>query len=316
MSGRKCSEFRLQQEREEKLRLLQSLENRHAEVDGLKKRLTAILNGASEGLRTTFADNVQHAQLWLSQTPLSNIRGLGMDTDVTNLRTIQSALERVVVQGRQIRETLTMALTRKADEMGRRLAKRLDEVERDYISREQLLRLWYGEGQTQMWEHTLQHEAQRLLGEKRYGELERLLEDTKTEIREKARLAEGQEDKHQKRDYLLTALGQVCTEMGFEEVSGPRYERQGDRGSRISFIVDTLDRGRIAFTLSLDDISSSSELTDDRCFEDFGQLSQHLEETFGIHTQFRLADGEPTPELLRKGELDLPDDASMRAELK
>jgi len=39
MSGRKCSEFRLQREREEKLRLLQTLNNLHVEVNALKERL-------------------------------------------------------------------------------------------------------------------------------------------------------------------------------------------------------------------------------------------------------------------------------------
>ena len=102
--------------------------------------------------------------------------------------------------------------------------------------------------------------------------------------------------------------------MGFDEVTQPRYERQGDHGSRILFTVDTLDRGRIAFTLSLDDISSFSEITQDHCFEEFGELSQYLEKTFGIHTQFRMADGEPVPELLRKGELDLPADAGRQAQ--
>jgi hypothetical protein len=78
--------------------------------------------------------------------------------------------------------------------------------------------------------------------------------------------------------------------------------------------VDTLDRGRVAFTLSLEDISSFSEIVQDRCFEEFGQLSRYLEEAFGIQTQFRLADGELPPKLRHKGELDLPTDIGTRAE--
>jgi hypothetical protein len=103
--------------------------------------------------------------------------------------------------------------------------------------------------------------------------------------------------------------------MGFKEEAGPCYEREGDRGSCILFTVDTLDRGKIAFTLGLGEVSSFSEIADDRCFEDSGQLSQYLEETFGIHTQFRLAEGESPPKLIQKGEMDLPEDASMQAEV-
>ena len=73
MSGRKCSEFQLQQEREEKLRLLQNLSNLHAEVNGLKAHAATQLEGASEGLRTTFVSEVARAKSWLSQGGLPDI---------------------------------------------------------------------------------------------------------------------------------------------------------------------------------------------------------------------------------------------------
>ncbi len=313
MSGRKCSEFRLQREREEKLRMLQSLGNLHAEVTGLKARIRTLLEGMSEGLRTTFAADMHQAQHWLAQVAPPDIQALGMDTDVARLQTTQATLEQVASQGRQMQERLTVTLTQRADDMGQHLAKRFAEVEQRYIGRQQLLALWYGEEHSQRWERTL-HEAQHMLGEEHYAALARLLEDTALEMETQIQWAEGQEAKQQKRLYLLKALRQVCTEMGFDGTHQPRYEREGDRGSRILFTVDMLDRGRIAFTLSLDDISSFSEITQDHCFEEFGELSQYLEEAFGIHTQFRLADGEPVPELLRKGELDLPADAGRQAQ--
>jgi hypothetical protein len=102
--------------------------------------------------------------------------------------------------------------------------------------------------------------------------------------------------------------------MGFQEVTPPHLEHEGDRGSRILYTVDTVDRGRISFSLTLEKISTFSEIADDRCFEEFGQISQYLEEAFGIQTSFRLADGEPLPRLRQKGELDLPDDAGRYAE--
>ena len=313
MSGRKCSEFSLQRERAEKLRLLQGLGNLHAEVNGLRERVTDLCDEASEGLRATFAEDVQQAQHWLAQGAPAAIRGLGMDTDLTTLRMTHAALEQTAVRGRQAQEVLTLAFSQKADEMGQRLARQLTEVERQYIGYQHLLRLWCGERQTQQWEHALQ-EARHLLGEERYTALERLLEETAKEMSEKTEWAAEQEDKYQKRLYLLKALRQVCAEMGFEEVTSPRYEREGDRGSRISFAADTLDRGQIAFTLSLDDISSVSEIVPGHCFEEFGQLSQYLEDEFGIHTQFRLAEGEPIRQLIRKGELDVPEDAGMQQE--
>lgn len=148
MSGRKCSEFRLQREREEKPRMLQSLGNLHAEVTGLKARIKTLREGISEGLRTTFAADMQQAQRWLAQVAPPDIQALGMDTEVARLQTTQAALEQVASQGRQMQERLTVTLTQRADDMGRRLAQRLAEVEQRYIGRQQLLALWCGEEHT------------------------------------------------------------------------------------------------------------------------------------------------------------------------
>jgi hypothetical protein len=141
MSGRKCSEFRLQRERKEKLRLLQSLGNLHTEVQGLQERLTTMLNNASEGLRTTFAEDIQQAQRWLAQVVLPDIHALGMDTDIGKLRNVQTALEQITAEGRQIQKQLTVTFTQKADEMGQRLTERLADVERNYLSHQHVRRL-------------------------------------------------------------------------------------------------------------------------------------------------------------------------------
>jgi len=76
MSGRKCSEFRLQQGREEKLRLLQDLRSLQAEVETLKQRTTALLDSASAGLRATFATEVQYVQRWLDRLTVPDLRDL------------------------------------------------------------------------------------------------------------------------------------------------------------------------------------------------------------------------------------------------
>jgi hypothetical protein len=309
MSGRKCSEFQLQQERTEKLRLLQSLTSLHAEVQSLKERTATLLDTVSGGVRASFPNEVHSAQQWLSQIDFPDIKGFGMDTNSVTLRTTNSKLEQAAVQGRQARETLTIAFTQKADELGRRLAGRLAEVERIFISRQQLLRLWCDEAQTQRWERTLQ-EARQLLDTERYPTLAPLLDALAQELRAQGQRAEEQEDKHQKRLYLLKALRQVCAEMGFQEVSDVRRERAGDRSSSIFLTVDTMDRGQIDFTLSLDQISTFAGIDDNYCFAEFGKLSRALEEEFGVQTQFRPVDGTPAPQLIRKGEMDLPDGAT------
>jgi hypothetical protein len=313
MSGRKRSEFQLQREREEKLRLGQGVRNLHAEASGLKERVARLLDGASEGLRSTFTGEVLQAKQWLSQAKLPSIDGLDMNTDLAVYRSTQAELERAATQGRRIHEALAVAFTQKADEMGKRLAKRVAEADSVYIGRQQLARLWVSQGDMQEWERSL-GEARDLLSQEQYVPLEKLLGEVEDKSAKRIKWAEEQEDKHQKRLYLLKALRQVCAEMGFEEESGPHFEKEGERGSRIDFKVDTLDRGCITFTLSLDGLSSFSEISEDHCFEEFGQLSQYLEEEFGIQTDFRLVEGEPPPKLRHKDELDLPTDAQRSAQ--
>lgn len=313
MSGWKASQFRLQREREEKQRQVQRLAGLHGELTGLRTRVATALRRVSEGLRATFSTEVQSAEGWLGGLDLPNIDDLGMDSAPGALADAEARLRQAVETGRRLHRTLTVAFAQRADEMGKRLAQDLAEVEGTYVSREELLRLWFGEAQTRAWQDVLKR-AQGMLAHEEYAALEKVLRDLRAEIQHNARIAEAQEDKHQKRLYLLKALRQACAEMGFREMSGPGYEREGERGSRILLTVDTMDRGQIAFTLSLDTVSSFSEIAENRCFEEFDEISRYLEQQFGIHTKFRPEAGAPEPRLIRKGEMDLPGDAGMVAE--
>lgn len=294
MSGRKYSEFRLQREREEKLKLAQDIGNLHSEVSALQKRVVSMLEEASEGLRTTFAQEVQQAQRWLDQLDPPHVKGLGIDTDLSVLQATCNELEQIAGKARQVRETLAVAFTQKADEMGKRLVRRLAEVERAYIGHRQLLELWSGPSRVQEWDNALQL-ARQMLNAEKYAPLEVQLKETEKQLDREIKWGKEQEDKHQKRLYLLKALRQVCAEMGFDEVAGPQYEQQENRASNVVYTVDTLDRGKIQFTLSLERISSFSEIADERCFEEFGKLSQYLQDQFGIHTGFYWPGEQPPP---------------------
>jgi hypothetical protein len=299
MSGRKCSEFRLQRERERRLELVQSITGLHTEIGALQERIETMLREASAGLHATFAQEVREARRWLDRPKVPSIKGLGMETSSDTLKATHRDLEQIASRARRIRETLAVSFTQKADEMGQHLAHQLAEAERDYIGSGQLLQVWLGQDQVQEWECRFQ-QARQMLDEEQYSSLESLLNTTVQEIAGGTRGAKKQEEKHQKRLYLLKALRQVCAEMAFQEVSGPRYEHPGNRASNIIFIIDTLDRGRIKFTLSLEQISSFSEIADERCFEQFDTLSQYLQDQYGIETKFRWEDGTRPP----KGDVD------------
>ncbi|MCL6533665.1 MAG: hypothetical protein K6U12_10370 [Armatimonadetes bacterium] len=300
MSGVKYSGFRLRQEREQRMRLLQEINTLSGELRALQTHLQTTIDNASEGLRTTFSDKVAQAQAWLRSLTFPNTEQLDMSTDTARLNEVRQQLNQIAARGRQLQETLTFAFTQKADEMGRRLAQQLATAEQVYLGRQELLRLWFGEQTTQNYEQRLS-EARRLLDAERYSELEPSLNAFQSEVARQSQEAEQLEEKHQKRLYLLKALRQVCADMGFREITPPRFEEEDNRRSRILFTVDTFDRGRIEFKLSLEQVSAFSEIASDRCFEEFDELSQFLDEAFGIQTEFRMKDGTSPSDLSGEG---------------
>ncbi|HEX2987772.1 MAG TPA: hypothetical protein VHS06_06325 [Chloroflexota bacterium] len=206
------------------------------------------------------------------------------DTNLTTLHAVRGDLERPAAEGARLLDALVVAFTQKADEMGQRLVRRLSELERSLLANREVLKLWMADDMVQHLFPAID-EARRLLAAEEYGPLKALLDGLEKQVAERSTQAQELEEKQQRRLYLLKAVRQVCAEMGFCEISLPHYQREGDRGSPISFSVDTLDRGRIQFTLSLEAISSFSEIADDRCFEEFSELSRYLSEQFGISTR-------------------------------
>ena len=313
MSGIKVSNYQLQREREEKLRLVGSVSSAHSEVKGLRARVAELVGSASPGLRATFATQVAQAQAWLDGLDLPELRGLGMNATNDALSAAQNQLRRAAAEGRRFQEALTVAFTEKADEMARGLARRLAEVEQLFLKAQELLRLWRRQEELAAWEQAFQ-EMRRLLAREQYAQLEPALSALERELAAAAKSAEEREHQHQKRLYLLKSLRQVCAELGFQEVAEPRYEREGERASAIRFTVDTVDRGRIAFTLTLEGISSDSPVAGHHCGDEFEAIAKFLEEQFGIETNFKMADGSPLPHLKHRGEKDLPEDAGKHIE--
>jgi len=305
MSGNKYAEFRLQEEQAAKLGLLQEIQQTKAEAEALRDRITNALAGASPGLRETFHRETQAARGFLQSLHLPETGRLNLDSALETLRTVQQQLRDAVSKGREVHKAVVVAYTQRADDLGKQSSERWAEVELLYLSRKTLLNWWCGESQTLAWEAKLKA-AQASIAEQRYNDAERALGDLRTELQEKGALAQAQEEKHQKRLYLLKALQQVCAEMRFKVVDGPRPEREDDRGSRILYTVDTLDRGKIVFALSLDMVNSFSEVEDAHCFEDFDRLSEFLDKKFGILTQFESEEGKTRPQLKHAEQKALP----------
>jgi hypothetical protein len=309
MSGVKVSAVRLEAERQRRLNLAAKLGELQAEVDAVREHLQSVLSQASEGLSSTFSEDVQRAEQWL-RTDHSGSPGLSATSEEGALKSAVDGAERDAAAGRAALESVSVAFTQKADELGQKLARQVAEAEGRLLARRDLLRQWYGEDQVGALESELA-EARAMLEREQYDKTESALSRFGSNIGKRTEFAEKQEEKQQRRLYLLKALRQTCAEMGFSELGDPQYEKQGDRGSRIVMQVDTLNRGRITFFLTLDGITTESEIADGLCAEEFDQVSEYLDKNFGVQTEFKMQDGRPIPRLIRKGEMDEPSGANI-----
>lgn len=307
MSGNKYSEYRLQQERQEKMNELQTITNLFDAVSGVSTLLASALDRASVGLKQTFASEVNQAQQWLDQDMPEN-NPYDMDSDIGQIRQLRSRLERLATSGKQAQKDLSVALTQKADQMGKQLSAEVADAEQFFAGHRNLLELWFDDPAMNQWQNQLSRAAD-LLQNEQYDVLQSHLKTLQTDLQAKHDHAQKQEDKHQKRLYLLKALRQVCVEMGFAEVTKPTFEDDANRGSKILYTVDTYNQGEISFKLTLDEVSCLSQIAEGKCFEEFSQLSSHLDDMYGIQTSFKMMDGSPIPHLIRKGEKDRPDDS-------
>jgi len=305
--GTKFSKFRLKQERERKIQLIQSMKKRHVELQGLRDTLRETLGSVSDGMRSSFAMETKAAEQWLQSTGIPEITSLGTASDVSRINNVVSQLDLACAKARQLQEQCVLAYTQKANTVGQKLGQNLTETKQAFLQYRQALQLWCDEKALNEWLKHLKT-IESLIKTEHYTNVETQLNTLKQEIIKKGKEVEAQEEKQQKRLYLLKALRQMCTDMGFKETKAPIYEDSNKRDSRITFNVDTLDRGKITFSLALDGIICDSEIDHTRydLIEEFSALTEYLENKFGIITNFRLADGSPLPKLKQKGEKDLP----------
>lgn len=310
MSGVKVSRVDMEADTRRRLALVADLEEAHRQAQALHAHMENALADASEGLRSSFPEEIRRAEDWLNADK-REISDIDMNTTASALQSGVSQSQADVARGRQVQEALTIALTQKADAIGRQMAQRLAAVEGALLERLELLKLWFGEVQTQVWQQQVE-EARELLEQEQYPRSTSQLDRVGCELVEKADFAARQESKHQQRLYLLKGLRHVCAEMGFREIEAPHYEKRSDRGSALLYTVDTLDRGKISFYLTLDGIRTVSEIRDGLCAEEFDQVSSYLEDQFGITTEFRMENGEPLPRLKQHGEKDEPTGASQQ----
>ena len=308
MSGRKYSEFTLEREREQRMRLVAAVGDGQGRCRGLTAQIQRTLDLATEGLKTTFEAEVQQASAWLREANRQTKAHWPSEPGNEALTARLGTLNGLSRRGERVLRALTMSFTQKAGEMEAALVDTLSQLQGLHQGYSEGIAAWLGDAATAELERSL-GSAEDLLRRQTLKGAEDTLAHLEGTFR--SRIAEMQEleHKHQKRLYVLKALRQVCVEMGFKDTE-PQYVDGAKRG-RIVYEVDTYSQGTVAFYLTLEGVTVDSCIADDMCLDEFDKLSTLLQEEFGVKTEFRPEDGRPDSRLIQRGEMDLPDGASI-----
>lgn len=305
MSGYKYSQVKLKREKQEKMNLINSIQSVLRKLKGLAAAINDTLNQTREGIKQTFARDVNKAGEWINEAKSLNQK-VTMDMTVETLKTRLSSTNSAVKRGETIWETLVNSFTQKADALEKKLTSKLSQVQGMYSGNKELLQTWIQQDVLQENESILK-KARQLLQQGQLKELEKQVEMAEKKIRTAVEEAQEIGQKHEKRLYVLKALRQVCVDMEFDE-GKPRYREEGNKKSSIIYEVDTLDQGKVKFFLSLDRIETCSQISDEKCINEFDKVSKCLEKKFGVETKFRTEDDKPDEKLIQKDEIDLPED--------
>jgi len=309
MSGYKYSKFTIEIIRERKLRLQTKIEDEKTMLKGLQKRLMKELEEAPEGLKESFSLVVSEVEKWIEKVHTITSVMVDPGGDVKYLRGTLSRLDHVMNEGENLYHRLAESFTIGADELERKAMIKLSNLDSYLSAVHDKLEKWHPGGlkQAEIMKNKIVEEIKK----KSFAPAEKQIKELREAINDLVAKSDETEMKHRKRLYLLKSLRQVCSEMGFEETCAPKFQDEKDIKKPIEFEVDTIDQGKITFYLALDGIRTYSQIMDGKCLSEFDQISEFLEEEFGVKTKFQLEDERPDDILIAKGELDLPDEGSV-----
>ena len=309
MSGYKSSYYRIEATRERRMELSNQIDDESSKLKSLIKKLKKELKEAPEGLKKTFSTIVRDTREWIDRADNRQRAMVSEEGDVPYLKNTLKRFSDLREEGEVLHDKVMESFNDKADKMEKRLLLNLSRLETDFMGKSDKLDKWAPDKVKEIQNAIDKAEGE--IRDKDFATADRSIVEAKMLLNKSIEQADNLEMKHRKRLYLLKALRQVCSEMGFEETKAPVFEDEEDKTKPIEFEVDTLDQGKITFYLSLDGIRTYSQIMDGKCISEFDQLSDYLEEEFGVKTKFVMEDEKPDDVLIAKGELEIPDDDSV-----
>lgn len=309
MSGYKISQYALELARAQKLEAVSRIGDEKARLINIQKQVENLLEETSEGLLATFGKQVEEAEKWIERADSFINARVDEQGNLEYLRNTRDRFVQVRMTGEDIHYLLIESFTVHADKLKKKYLVEYNQLKSFFTSAKGFLERWVPNDKILIENHL--QELKSAVDSSRFTGLGEEFVNIREKISTLLKKADELELQHKKRLYLLKSLRQVCQELGFEETQAPHFEDEKDKRKSILYEVDTVDQGKISFQLSLEGIRTYSEIMDGRCINEFDQISQYLEEEFGVKTQFQLEDPRPDEILIAKGEKEIPDDDSV-----
>lgn len=302
MSGYKYSQIRLEEQRQQKLKLLERVAEAQHQIAGVQQELQGLLAGLSPGFKSSFAAEVARAEAWKNRHfPLPEVT---LESDLKEIEAHLEVSRQNLQHGKNLMERLVQVIHQEAPAREQSLRQQAAELGARLRGAHDLLSRWFPEFAREAQGQHL--EAVEALSRQDYEQAGRHLQQLAAALETKLRESQELQAQHERRLYVLAGLRQICRDLGMAEVAPPEHERPGDLRSDIVLIIDTYDEGEIKFFLGLEGIKSHSQIREDFCLEEFDKLSEALLNEYGIQTRFEVVGDRGPERLRRKGEQDLP----------
>jgi len=309
MSGVKYS--RIQLEREQKAR--QEARNRinqlTANIRAFQQQINTLLAAIPQGVRDSFPQEIRRVLAWQGVA----IPALSSEMNSMQLNAIADRLQQQQEEGRACLTLSVEVKEKRREAKARALAGRLEVLKGETAGMEDLLNRWrpgsfadLSQGLDALYtpiETGVFVEVEKQLGQ---------VGDRLRQLQQEVTILQAQDEQRAK---VLSALQEVCREMGWGEERAPALEDEQNPASPIRFDVDTYSAGIMTFRLTLEGIKVDSPITREgaACYAEFNNFSERLKK-FGVLTKFEsLETPEEPPRLMEKGELDLPDEGISQA---
>ena len=306
MSGVKYSRIELEQEQKARQEAQHRINQLEASIRAFQQQINTLLAAIPQGVQDSFPQEIRRALAWQGMT----IPAASSAVSNAQLNAVADRLQQQQQEGKACLALLVEVKEVRRSTKARALAGRLEVLKGEAAGMEDLLNRWRPGSFADLSQRLDALYASIETGafvevEKQLGQLGECLR----ELHQEVTTLQGQDEQRAK---VLSALQEVCREMGWGEERKPALEDEQNPASPIRFDVDTYSAGIMTFRLTLEGIKVNSPITSEgaACYAEFNNFSERLKK-FGVLTKFESLEApEEPPRLMERGELDLPDEGS------